>query len=417
MKKDLFITCIIEFINLISGLLVYKFASHLVGEDTFSQYALCRRTVSFILPVFLLGLSVGMPRYIAFASSNDNYQKPDMYFFAGISVLFTCIFFFTGLLNIFKTQFSFLFFGNAKYANLIFPISIMIVGLVFHGSCYAYYRGKILMVRANILQVINIGLIPILVFFINNDIVQILFYTGLFQIIISMIVLLLICKNLKWNNPSSLFTCIRELLTYGAQRVPGDFGMAALLSLPAIITAHIAGIKEAGYVAFGTTILNMTGALFAPFGLVLLPKASQLIARKDMKKLKSYILRLGTLTLFLTLTGLMIFEIFANKIISVYLGETFEELTVIARIIMLACLGYTFYVSMRSILDAYYIKAVNTKNVTIALLSFLAVACFIYVLNSNYIFIVITFMGALYVLGSLTFYDIFKMVRKTQEDF
>ena len=237
MKKDLLLTFFAETIVFISGLLVYKFAANLISKDAFSQYALCRRTVSLILPVLLMGLSVSIPRYIAFANSNSKHQNPDMYFLAGISVLCTSVFFFTGILNLFKTKFSFLFFGDSKYDNLILPISVMLIGLVLHTSCYSYYRGRLLMARANILQILNSGIIPILVFMNQDDLTHILLFTGLFWIIISVIALLLIFKNLQWNKTSSLLSCIKELLIYGIQRVPGDFGMAALISLPAIITA------------------------------------------------------------------------------------------------------------------------------------------------------------------------------------
>ncbi|HQE66780.1 MAG TPA: hypothetical protein PLE05_08090 [Bacillota bacterium] len=411
MKKDLLLTFFTESIVLISGLIVYKFAANLVGKDAFSQYALCRRTVSFFLPALLMGLTVGMPRYIAYANHNSENKQPDYYFVAGISVLFINVFFFTGLLNIFSGQFAFLFFGNAEYYNLIFPISLMLIGLVLHSACYSYYRGKLLMVRANILQIINSGIIPILVFMCQADIIRILSVTGLSWVITSAIALILICKNLDWNKTLSLLPCGKELLKYGLQRVPGDFGMAALISLPAIMVAHMAGIKEAGYVAFGTTILNMTGALFAPFGLVLLPKASQLIASNNVAQLKEYILKLASFTFFLTAFGLIVFQVFADFIIKVYLGESFSELIVIARIFMLGSLATSFYVSMRSILDAYYTKAVNTINIIIALLFFLISTGFMYVLNGTYIALVGGFVAALYVLGALTFREIYKLMR------
>lgn len=411
MKKDLILTFFAESIVLISGLLVYKLAANLVGKDAFSQYALCRRTVSFILPALLMGLTVGIPRYIAFASSNSEHQHPDKYFLAGIAVLFINLVFFTGLLNIFKVHFAFLFFGNSAYANLIFPISLMIIGLTLHAACYSYYRGSLLMVKANLLQILNSGVIPVLVFICQADIVHILSFTGLFWIITSTIALIIICRNLGWHRVASLLPCAKELLEYGIQRVPGDFGMAALISLPAIITAHIAGVKEAGYVAFGTTILNMTGALFTPFGLVLLPKASQLIAGKDMDKLKEYILKLAKLTLLLTLAGLIVFEIFADAIINIYLGNTFNDLIVNARIIMLGCLAYTFHVSMRSILDAYYIKAVNTLNMIIALTFFITASGLIYVVNRGYVALICCFVIAVYLLGLLTLLDIRKLLR------
>lgn len=271
------------------------------------------------------------------------------------------------------------------------------------------------MVRANILQILNAGVIPILVFVSHTDIVNILSLTGLFWILTSTITLILISKTMEWDKTASLFPCVKELLTYGIQRVPGDFGMAALISLPAIITAHMAGIKEAGYVAFGTTILNMTGALFAPFGLVFLSKASQLIANKDMDKLKDYILRLASLTILLTLSGLIFFEIFAGVIIKIYLGETFSDLILSARIIMLGCLAYTFYVSMRSIIDAYYVKAVNTLNIIMALLFFLTASGLVYVLKGSHIALLNAFVAALYVLGILTLLEVCKLLSLKQK--
>ncbi len=412
MKRDLIITFASEFIILISGLLVYKFAANLIGKDTFSQYALARRTIAFVLPFLSLGLTVGIPRYIAFAGLNKNYKHPDRYFLAGILTLYTNVFFFILLFNLLKFHFAFLFFGKSEYYNLIYPISLMIAGLTLHSSCYSYYRGKLLMIRANTLQIINSGVIPVLVFINQTDVIHILLLTGLLWIATSTLALISIFKNLAWDKIISLFPPIKELLMYGIQRVPGDFGMAALISLPSIVTAHLSGVKEAGYVAFSTTILNMTGSVFAPIGLVLLPKASQLIATRDLKKLKKYILKIASFTLMLTLTGLILFQIFANEIIRIYLGKPFnDELAIIARIIMLGCLSYTFYVSMRSILDAYYFKAVNTLNILISFSIFLIATFFVYMLGGNHILIVSSFVMALYSLGTLTLFDVGKLLR------
>ncbi len=409
MKKDLLLTFFTELMILVSGLLVYKFAASLVGKDPFSQFALCRRTISFVLPALLLGLTVGIPRYIAFAGSGN--QNPDKYFLAGISVLIPSVFFFTLLLNIFKSDFAFLFFGNSGYDNLIFPISLMIVGHTLHASCYSYYRGNLLMVRANTLQILNCGIIPILVFINQTEIVRILSLTGIFLIMTSTIALILICRGLEWDKTAALFPCVKELLTYGIQRVPGDFGMAALMSLPAIITAHMAGVKAAGYVAFGTALLNMTGSLFAPFGLVFLPKASQLIAGRDMVKLREYLIRLASATILLTLGGLIVFEVFADAFIRIYLGETFTDLVMITRIVMLGSLAYTFFVSMRSFLDAYHIKAINTLNVMVSITLFLTLSWLAYILDGGYLASVGAFVAALYSLGFLTLFEILKLFR------
>lgn len=413
MKKDLIFTFLTHAILLISGLLVYKFAANLVGEDTFSKYALSRRIISFIYPALVIGLTTGIPRYIAFsgASSRTEYLQQDKYFLAGIIVLFINVLIFTFFLNIFKNYFTFLFFGNSEYAELILPISFMLIAATLHASCYSYYRGKLLMGRANALQLINSGIIPVLAFLMHTDLIYILSFTGLSCIFTSVIVMILIFKKLKWVNTTSLYSYIKELLYYGIQRVPGDFGMAALISLPAIITAHIAGVTEAGYVAFGIAILNMTGSFFSPFGLVLLPMTSKLISSGDIDKLKVYTVKLARSTLLLTLSFFIFFEIFAYEIIRIYLGEVSSDLIMIARIIMFGCFAYNFYVAMRSIIDACYVRAVNTMNIIVTLIFFLIAVSLVYILNWSYILLIGSFVAAIYMLGVLTLFEVLKLMK------
>lgn len=204
----------------------------------------------------------------------------------------------------------------------------------------------------------------------------------------------------------------KELLVYGLQRLPGDFGLAALLALPATLTAHLTGVREAGYVAFGISLLNMTGAPFAPLGLILLPKAGQVIASKDLKLLKHYIFRLLQVTLLLTMSGVILFEVFADKIINLYLGESFSATVLVARITMVGSLAYTLYVSMRSIIDAYYVKTINTINIFASLLLFLILSGLVVLFAKGYIYLVICSTFAFFSLGGLTLLEIRKLLAR-----
>lgn len=162
MKKDLIYTFLTEFFVLISGLLVYRLASNYFLGDGFSEYALSRRVISFVQPALLLGLGVGIPRYIAF--SYKNLIDRESYFVSGCIVIFLVILFCLLVLNTFTHFFAFLFFGNDKFEYLIFPISLILTGLLLHTLCYAYFRGNLKMLYANILQLNNVSIIPIVFF-------------------------------------------------------------------------------------------------------------------------------------------------------------------------------------------------------------------------------------------------------------
>jgi O-antigen/teichoic acid export membrane protein len=407
MKKDYILTFITEITILGSGLLVYRLAADILGKECFSEYALVRRTISFLLPALILGMGVAIPRYIGYSYSN--FKKANTYFIAGFAILLFVILIFSLLINLFQKNVAFLFFGDSKYYYLIFPINIMLIGLIFHSLCYGYFSGNLSMFIANFLQLINMGIVPLLVFFLKNNLKEIILLNGLIIILVSFIFLLSIVKNIVFER-NEIYTNIKELMAYGIQRVPGDFGLSGLFSLPATFASHISGITIAGYVAFGTSLLNMIGSLFAPLGLIVLPKTSQLVANNDFKTLKYYILKILKVTFILTILGVAFFEIFADKIILIYLGTLNSDLLIIARINISASIGYTIYVAMRSIIDAYYIKAINTKNIFISLIFFLTVSFGTILVKKGYIYLVINLVVSIILLGILTLIEVKKLI-------
>lgn len=411
MKKDLILTFFTEFFVLASGILVYRLAATLLGKEGFSEYALSRRTISLMHPIVLMGVTVGMPRYIAYSLSNSN--KSNNYFWGGVFILFVIGLLITILFNIFNDKISFLIFGNTKYKFLLIPINIMLWGVIFHSLCYSYFRGNFLFLKANILQFFNLGIAIPISFIIGKNTKEVILITGIIWIIISIFFFLFFIKNFHLEK-DKIISSIKELMIYGIQRVPGDLSLAGLLALPAILTAHISSVKEAGYVAFGISILQMIGAVYAPVGLVLLPKISQILSNNQFQSLKYYFYKILKIILPITIFGIIFFEFFANQIITIYLGESFSELITASRIIVIGGLGYVIYVSMRSIIDAYYVKAINTKNLILSLSLFLIFFMLgkVCIKNYNYISILNFFIVSLYCLGALTTLEIRKILIK-----
>src|ERR1700752_4261135 len=91
LSKNYILTYFTEFAVLIAGLLVYKLANGSFGKDGFNEYSICRRTLSFIKPLLIMGLGVGFPRSIAIAASNGQRKKISAYFYSTLLILLSAL--------------------------------------------------------------------------------------------------------------------------------------------------------------------------------------------------------------------------------------------------------------------------------------------------------------------------------------
>ncbi len=414
LNPDYILTFCAEFLVLFAGVLVYKLAANDLGEDGFSRYAVCRRTISFIQPLLIIGLGVAIPRYIAMAMVESTFKKSGNYFIGGLVLMTIVASPILIALLLFSKQFSFLIFGNQSFSYLIPYLTLMLSGMLFHSLCYGYFRGKVMMVKANILQIINLGIIPLLAFYLFPTLTGVLLFTSTTWIGTGLVItFLFIVPGLQWTK-YEVKECLKELWIYGIQRVPGDVALAGFLALPAYFAAHMIhdDLKTAGNVAFGMSMINLAGAAFGPICLMLLPKASEVIVKKEFVLLKQLTNRITFWTIGLTLFGLIIAELFAESIIKIYLGQSFTELVFIVRVILLASIGYTIYISLRSILDAYYVKAMNTKNIFISFLVFIVCAVIVKYADLSFEYILYGFIAAMLLLGALTYVETYRIFKQ-----
>jgi O-antigen/teichoic acid export membrane protein len=407
--KDYGPTFLAEFAALASQIVAYKLAAHYLGKQGFSEYAVARRAISMIYPVGLLGMATALPRYIAISAHENDAGLRGRFFGAtlwcvGISVLLI-----VGLLNLFPLKFTYLIYGNNSYRSLAFPISTIIAGLSLHALAYGYFRGHLQMARANVLQFINFGVVPLVVFlWISRSVGRVLEEIGLLSIAVSVVGLLFT----PWRQAAS--NCVAEvkvLLRYGIPRVPGDFALMALLGLTSFLIAHRVGVLEGGYVAFAISVLVMIGAAFAPAGLVLLPKASNLIARGAHEELARHNSLIFKLTLFISAFLTILLEVFAGPLLRVYLGRDFVGVAMVFRIVVLGTVPYAVYSALRCVVDAKFTRAVNTINSLIALALLVASSALLFAIHdASVLHLILPLPLSLLVLGILTWRQASKAV-------
>jgi len=407
MKKDFILTFLTQIIVLLSGLAVFKLAMTQFGDIGFSEFSIVKRNLTYLYTFILLGLGVAVPRYIAkevgMKSGNEN-----TVFFSAFCIMIFSLVTTAIILLLFQEKISFLLFGDQNYIRFLFPIFMSIVGLSLHSMAYSYYRGKMIFNYANLLQIINMGFIPLTVFIFAENIEDVFLYTGLMMSGISLIVFTKIFLTQSFEF-KKIKVFIPKLFSYGLQRLPADFGLASLIALPAIFSAHTEGILVAGYVAFSISLLSLSGQAVAPIGLIMLPKISHLLGEKNFVLIQYYVKKLFIFSVLIAIIGTTIYQLFAEEILHLYLGKVELDLIDISKNIIWGALFYPFYVTMRSVVDAYYARAYNTISILTALVTFLL----IYLITHN---IYNALIIALAILALITLYFIKPLLFRTENE-
>ena len=407
--KNYLITFSIEFIILILSFLVYRIANQNMTEHGFSEYTLSRRGVSFLLPLFMIGLGVAVPRYTSI------YPKHNSFFTTGLTLITLACFTFISIILFKQEYFATLFFGDQKYSNYIFPLVLLLFGYCVHAILYGFLRGKHNVYFSNILQLVNRGLLPIVVVLYTNNIIILLYVNGLILIFNCFILSFFILKkypvSLKLNK---FIVDTKTLLTYGLPRVLGDFSLLILLTAPTYLILYLQNdILISGDVAYSITLLNLIAAAFGPLGLVLLPEIAHFMSQKRIDLIKKRFYIFISISMVLTVIGYAIYYYFSNQILTLLLGNNFRtSINSLSHIILIGCFGYTLYIILRSFLDAIKVKATNAFNLIITLLLYSIMVGYNYNTNGSVEEYLYSFAISINILGLLTLLQTFRAIKK-----
>lgn len=402
--NDIAITFLVEFTVLAGFFIIYRLLANYFGPDGLGEYSLIKRLVSLFQPFLFLGFGVGLSRYLAIA--NDKNQRRG-YMQAGGGAIALATLVFLVIINIFKNQFSSIFFGGNDYVDLVLPFSMLLAGIIFHTLIYSFFRGNLMIGSFNALQVVNLTLMPVaLIFFLRGtDIKELVYSTGWWTLAISLLFSLYFIKDIfLWVRDLKKYFI--ELIKYSFPRFAGDLLLAGIFSFGPIIAAHAATIKEVGYLSVSQSLLSSAGTIVSPLGLILLPKISGLIAKGEKDYVSKKISLLIAATVQCSAFLCLQLVIFSDMIVEHWLGPEFLPAVPVMQITFVGVFFYNFYVATRSVLDASIVKPVNTINllasfIFLALLSF--ILAYFFVSIGKIVALNIAFTIALAFLGIMTY--------------
>ena len=372
--RDLGAVGVSSFLAAIAAMLVISIMGKAFGAALLGEYLLIRRMASWLQAGVQLPAGVALPRYVS-AGLNDPNSPKEAYFVSALLTacgigLLSCI-----VLLLWRHPISKLVFGSSELEHLVLPLSVLLMGLAIHGVVFGYLQGNLQMGRASALQICNLAVLPVLAAVLlrsRHSIPLIVNTIGILMIVFACLFALpILHKGNFWFSPSQLRKHGSELLSYGFSRVSGDFGLQALLSLPAVIAAHYFPINSVSFLLLAGSFLTVVSAATLPLGIILLSRVSRSIALTGVDQLKSrvsyFVSALIELSVFICLQMIL----FADVIVKFWVGPTFLEGIKIIQIAILAVPFYFVYAGLRGVIDAAAIKAYNTRNIYIAGAGFL----------------------------------------------
>lgn len=378
-------------------------------DVAFSEYTLSRRNISFLQPLLMIGLGVAVPRYVSIHPKRDSFLPASLILMTIVSFIFLLV------LTLGRGFFSNLFFGDSyDYQNYILPLCILLIGYGYHAILYGYLRGKKEVYFSNLIQLVNIGLLPISVLLYTQNVQQLLWFNGVFLLVSCLTFGMYVF--IKRRIQLDLQSCLEDakmMLNFGLPRILGDFALLAMLTFPTYIVLSLQkNVLTGGDVAYSITLLNLVGAAFGPLSLVLLPEIGGFLAEKriDLIKKRFYVFVLSGIIL--TVIGYLTFYFFHEFILNLLLGKDHRnEIFDIAQIVLLGSFGYVLYIILRSFLDAIHVKAKNATNLMIALVIYLAMAAYGYSIHVRSMTYIYYFVISLNTLGLLTFIKTYNTIK------
>ena len=406
MKRDYLTTFAAEAVVIVSYLLTFRLIAAWFTPSGFGEYALSRRALSLLAPLAVLTLDVAIARLLAYAVEERSAGE-GVYVSAALVLAAAAVAVTSAVLLLFRGPLAELLFGSSGYASLITPLPLLLAGTALHGIAYGTMRGRFEIQRANLLLILNQGLVPLAAVLAGGGSVpRILALMGAAWIVVSLAFL-----PLRRLDAQGARHRMGELLRFGVPRIPGDLLQLALFALPGILVAHATGIAAAGIVAFGISALRMIGSALTPISFVLLPLASRLFARGAVDQLRGHVFALIRATIVPLLLGTIAIELLAGPIISVYLGKSYLSGTTLLRVVMAAALPWGLYVTLKSVIDARHFQAINARNTVIAFVVFLGLTPLLgLVLIAPYPSIA-AFTASLYLLAALTLLEVYLATR------
>ncbi|CAN5545646.1 hypothetical protein BH10BAC1_BH10BAC1_14470 [soil metagenome] len=405
------ITFGIEFLIMLISVVLFKMVAVKFLDLGFAEFSINKRLVGFLMPLMMMGMGVSLPKFLPVESNEKQLQIH----YSALIIVTSFFLLSLALFFLMSNILSKLAFGDYNHEKIFLASLIYIYSLMLHGVIYNFFRGKFNFVISSLLQLINLGILPLIAYFFAKNIFQ------YFVILSSSTILLLVLVNILFIPLVKIaivdyVATIRRIVQYGIKRMPGDVVLGLFLAIPAFIGTNYFSINVGGNIAFCLSLFNIVIALMSPVNIILLPKASKIVHEKNFVLLKDISTKLLFVSFGIGIITLVIVYLFGENILILFNVKNHIETTGFLNIIFLGIIGFSVFSVIRSVIDAFYEKARVTSIIIISFLFFLA---YIGIVKYFGLFsinnILLAFTISINVLGLLTYFSLTRIYKTIQK--
>lgn len=367
---DLMLTMGAEAGAVLSGVLLTSLVGRWAGSRSLSEYLLLRRVLSWLLAGTMVGLTAGLPRYVAQAASSGEEDEQGYFLAASICLIGTATLA-GGVLILARRGFARWFFGNPQETGLVIALAMLLFGYAIHRSVGGYYRGLLEMVQANVLEMLNAVLLPLAVVLSlihGQHIGTMMAIIGAAMSIVAALFSVPLLYRLRWR--AALRTVApysRELMRYGLPRIPGEFGAATAMALGPMLAVHYMSMTQVAPLLLGMSLLMVTGYAAGPLASLLLSKVSMMLGRNQLEEVQARMRLLIAAIMETAVFACLQLLVFAGVVVRAWVGPGFQNRMDVIRLELVGIPAYLFFIALRSTIDAASVKAYNTGNILITL--------------------------------------------------
>lgn len=362
-KGEYWFTLVSWSVLVIGHFLIIAIASRLFDAEGLALFLVGRRILPLLEPISTVGTAVALPKFVA---QTDSPNERDAYWVSSLLTVLTCSISIAVLMWFFDIYFSQLLFGVRGYESSVYGMALMLIGVSTGTCCYSYFRGVQRFYVAGSLNLLRISIIPVVAVCISQSRVDNAWLiTGFLLIIMTVACIISSTPSLLGSSVSQVIVALEKIGRFGIQRSLANVIGVGLLSFPVIIATLQSGLSNSGIVAFGMTVVSGATYLFGALDIVLLPRASRMIANGESQDLLRETKLLLLLVVITSVLLMIVLQLLSPYIVLHILNSSDYESVRILIVMLTGILPYSIYMAFRGVIDARY----RSVRVTINMLS------------------------------------------------
>jgi len=358
-KSKFFIYMLLaQLLFMLSNLFINYKIEKIWSLEGFATYNLLKRFGSFIVFPLILGVGIGIPRYISFLKKGRNDVSQGIeYLFAGLFIFFlTFLVFLVSILLFPKLILS--SFKQSGSISIILIVALFVFSQGVFVIISSFFRGKIQFGRSSLLNVLVLSLLPTVIIFFSDTILDYFFNCAILTIAALGITIACIIYNNSISYKRTQFK-VKQLVHYGAPRVVGDAILFSLDFIPIYFVSVFVSLEESGYLSLSFMFFKLAAVSFDLIGSLILPVYGKGFKNESsavfIKKVNILLLISGGLSVVAAILGYLLIP----YVIVTFFGSLSKAILA-SQYIFIAFPFYVVFTILKNVLDIISRKAYNS---------------------------------------------------------